>query len=104
MDVREEVLGGCSGREEERRLEHSFVLMVFRGGIRDSLVLDFNGELEGARRKKMSPIFFSGACPGTVESLSSSESGGSLDSFVRGGDTVQLGGNQKDLKNVCTTR
>ena len=53
VDVREEVLGGCSGREEELRLEHSFVLLVFQGGIGDSAVLDFDGELEGVGRKKM---------------------------------------------------
>ena len=104
MDVREEVLGGGSRSEEELRLEHSFILVVFQGGIGDSSVLDFDGELEGAGRKKMSPIFFNGACPSIVESLSSSESGGSLGSSIGGGGTVQPGNNQKDLKKVYATR
>ena len=41
VDVREEVLGGCSRCEEERRLAvQIFVLVEFRGGRGDSLVLD----------------------------------------------------------------
>ena len=45
-----------------------------------------------------------GACLSIVESLSSSESGGSQGIFVGGGGTVQSSGNQKDLKNVYATR
>ena len=88
MDVREEVLGGCSGREEGRHLAQSFVLIVFRGEIGDSSVLDIDGVLEGARQKMMSLTLFNDACIGTTESLSSSESSGSRGSSVRGGGTA----------------
>ena len=93
VDVREEVLRGCSGREEELHLEHSFILVVFRGGIGDPSGLDFDRVLEGVGQKMMSLILFNGACLGTVELLSSSKSGGSLGSSIKGGGIVQPGGN-----------
>ena len=78
MDVREEVLRGCSGREEEHRLvAQIFFLVDFRGGIGDSSVLDITRVLEGAGQKITSLILFSGACIGTTEPFSSSKSGGS---------------------------
>ena len=105
VDEREEVLGGHSRREEEHHLAaQSFILVDFQGGREGSTSLDTSGVLEGVGQKIMSLILFSGACTGTTELFSSSESGGSRDSFVGGRGTAQPGGNQKDLKNVCATR
>ena len=105
VDVREEVLGGCLGREEEHCLAvQIFILVDFQGGRGGSSGLDITRVLEGGGQKIMSRILLSGACMGIVEPSSSSKSGGSWGSSVRGGGTVQPGGNQKDLKNVCAIR